>query len=91
MEWLLMENETGEVYRALLPGAAAGSGKLRGTVLSFLSESASGEFAAGIGKRGGVPCSPSSVSRDVELLLEEESGEVYRALLPGAAPRYISN
>jgi hypothetical protein len=29
------------------------------TVLSFLSESESGEVAAGSGKRQGVPCSPS--------------------------------
>jgi hypothetical protein len=35
------------------------------------------------GKRRGVRCSPSLVRREVEtLLLDSESGHVYRAILP---------
>jgi hypothetical protein len=91
METLLVEMESGEVYRFSfrVPLLEVESCE---EPCSPSSNSRILEFAAGNGKRGSVTCYPSSVSWNVEwLLLEEESSEVYRALLPDAAPWYISN
>ena len=48
-------------------------------VLSFLSESGSGEVAAGSGKRLGVPCSPSMLRRDGGVPMSRELARCCRA------------